>query len=237
MTGDAPFSQHLHRITRNKWFAADCEQESSCGVIPIEYRPEKSLIHAVQWAIALEWYLLMDDPWRCAMTSDHPNGGAFYRYPEIIALLMDTRLRQETIARLPEALRERTVLADINRELTLNEITIITRAGPARILGLKNKGHLGPGADADITIYAPDLDRRRMFERPRYVIQQGRLVAEDGEIRQEVFGKTHFVQPGYAEDALPGIRDWFEGHYSVSFRNYVVEDHYVETPAIVPCWG
>ena len=37
----------------------------------------------------------------------------------------------------------------------LNEIAIITRAGPARILGLKNKGHLRVGADADITIYTP----------------------------------------------------------------------------------
>ena len=27
-----------------------------------------------------------------------------------------------------------------------------TSANPARILGLKNKGHLGPGADADITV-------------------------------------------------------------------------------------
>lgn len=124
MTGDAPFSQHLFRLTGNKWFTADCEQESSCGVIPIEYRPERSLIHAVQWAIALEWYLLMDDPWRCAMTSDHPNGGAFYRYPEIIALLMDRGLRRDTIDRMPHQLRERSILADIDRELTMNEIAI-----------------------------------------------------------------------------------------------------------------
>lgn len=234
MTGDAPFSHHLHRLTGGKWFAGDCEQESSCGVIPIEYRPEKSLIHAVQWAIALEWYLLMD-PWRCAMTSDHPNGGAFYRYPEIIALLMDRELRRDTMARMPHRLRDRTILADIDRELTLNDIAIITRAAPARILGLKDKGHLGPGADADITIYAPDDDRRRMFEQPRWVIMGGRIAAEDGDIRESLFGDTHFILPEYDPGALPGIKDWFQQHYTVQFNNYPVDEHCVEKPAPIAC--
>ncbi|MBA2409577.1 MAG: hypothetical protein H0V62_07340 [Gammaproteobacteria bacterium] len=35
----------------------------------------------------------------------------------------------------------------------MKESAIITRAGPARLLGLKNKAHLGAGAHADITIY------------------------------------------------------------------------------------
>lgn len=234
MTGDAPFSQHLHRLSGRKWFTADCEQESSCGVIPIEYRPEKSLIHAVQWAIALEWYLLMD-PWRCAMTSDHPNGGAFYRYPEIIALLMDRELRRDTMARMPHRMRDRTILADIDRELTLNDVAIITRAAPARILGLKNKGHLGPGADADITVYAPHNDRRRMFERPRWVIMGGRIAAEDGDIRESLFGDTHFVLPEYDPGALPLINDWFQQHYTVQFDNYPVDDHQIESPSPVAC--
>ncbi|MGL4463922.1 MAG: formylmethanofuran dehydrogenase subunit A, partial [Planctomycetia bacterium] len=84
LTGDAPFSAHLQRITGAKWFAADSEQESSCGVLPIEYEPQKSFVHAIQWAIGLEWYLLMKDPWRLAITSDHPNGAVFVRYPELI---------------------------------------------------------------------------------------------------------------------------------------------------------
>lgn len=69
-------------------------------------------------------------------------------------------------------------------------IAIITRAAPARILGLKDKGHLGPGADADITIYAPDNDGRCMFERPRWGIMGGRIAAEDGDIRESLFGNT-----------------------------------------------
>ncbi|MBL8816060.1 MAG: formylmethanofuran dehydrogenase subunit A [Planctomyces sp.] len=232
MTGDAPFSFYLRHIRNNKWFAADCEQESSCGVIPIEYRPEKSLIHAVQWAIALEWYLLMDDPWRCAMTSDHPNGGAFYRYPEVIALLMDRELRRDTIRKLPHQLTSRTVLNDIDREYTLQEIAIITRAAPARILGLRQKGHLGVGADADITIYTPDRDRRKMFASARWVFKAGELVVDDGDICRQVFGDTHFVAPHYSEESLPGIEEWFQNHYTIQFSNYAIsDDHFASLAA------
>jgi formylmethanofuran dehydrogenase subunit A len=115
----------------------------------------------------------------------------------------------------------------------LDEIAIITRAVPARILGLKRKGHLGPGADADITIYAPDSDRRRMFARPRYVIKNGVIVAADGDIREETFGVTYYVEPAFEIELLPNIREWFEQHYTISFRNYPVET--IDTPFKVPC--
>ena len=63
-------------------------------------------------------------------------------------------------------------LADgIAREYTLNEICIITRAAPARLLGLRDKGHLAPGADADITIYSRQPDIAAMFSTPRYVLK------------------------------------------------------------------
>ena len=101
LTGDPRAGDRLHRQLGGPWLNADVEQESSCGVIPIEYLPEKNLIAAVQWAIALEWYLLMDDPWRVALTSDHPNGGAFYRYPEMIYLLMDRAFRAASASPVP----------------------------------------------------------------------------------------------------------------------------------------
>ena len=45
--------------------------------------------NAMQWAIGLELFLLIDDPWRVFFTTDHPNGAPFTTYPEIFALLMD----------------------------------------------------------------------------------------------------------------------------------------------------
>lgn len=166
MTGDGPLGHFLHRVTGRKWFNGDAECEAGCGIVPIEYK-EKSLVHALQWAIGLEWYLLVTDPWRVCMSTDHPNGGSFLAYPEICALLMSRDYRREVLKRLPERLRDRCVLPELTREYTLNEIAIITRAGPARILGLTHKGQFGVGADADVTVYTPSADRRMMFELPR----------------------------------------------------------------------
>ena len=122
---------------------------------------------------------------------------------------------------------KRCTLADLDREYTLSEICIITRAGPARILGLKNKGHLGPGADADITIYTPHENKQTMFELPRYVIKSGQILVEDGELRETADGKTLFVAPEFDRGIETDIAKWFEKYYSIQFRNYPVSDDYL----------
>ena len=76
--------------------------ESGCGIAPIKYK-NKSLVHALQWAIGLEWYLLVEDPWRVVMSTDHPNGGSFLAYPQIIRLLMDRTYRQDVLKTCPSA--------------------------------------------------------------------------------------------------------------------------------------
>lgn len=229
MTGDGPLGYYLHKIFGRKWFSADTEMEAGCGIVPVEYR-DKSFVHALQWAIGLEWYLLAKDPWRIAMSTDHPNGGSFLAYPEIIALLMDRTRREEVLARVPEKVRSACSLPDITRQYTLEEITIITRAAPARILGLKHKGHLAPGADADVTIYQPQQDIQQMFELPRYVIFRGEVLVDNGEIKRSIDGRTHFVAPTYDESCVPDIQKWFEASYSMQFRNYEVGDHYLHDP-------
>ena len=233
MTGDGPLGYFLHKVTGRKWFSSDTEMETGCGIVPITYK-NKSMVHALQWAIGLEWYLLTDDPWRVAMTTDHPNGSSFRAYPQIIALLMDRTLRNEVLDEVPKSVSERCTLRELDREYTLGEIAIITRAGPARMLGLKRKGHLGPGADGDVTIYAPDDDIQRMFELPRYVLSAGQIVVDDGELRADREGTTFHVAPPYDEDAVPTIREWFEQYYTIRFRNYPVDDHYLAHGEVIP---
>ena len=221
MTGDGPLGYYLHNVYGTKWFSGDTEQECGCGIAPIEYK-NKSLVHALQWAIGLEWYLLVDDPWRVVMSTDHPNGGSFLAYPQIIRLLMDRSYRQDVLKTVHPKVRERSLLGDLTREYTLGEIAIITRAGPARILGLTQKGHLAPGADADVTIYTPDANYETMFELPRLVIQAGEVIVEQGEIRPEHYGNVLHVSPDWDRGVERHIQDWFERYYSVQFANYPV---------------
>ena len=234
MTGDGPLGYFLSNVYGTKWFSADTEMESGCGIAPIQYR-NKSLVHSLQWAIGLEWYLMVEDPWKVVMSTDHPNGGSFLAYPQIIRLLMDRTYRKDVLKTVHPRLHERCTLADLEREYTLNEIAIITRAGPARILGLHHKGHLGPGADADITIYTPHENKETMFELPRYVIKDGRVLVEEGDIREDYYGKTLHVSPTYDEGVESTIRDWFEEFYSIRFRNYPVADDYLHEAEEIDC--
>lgn len=221
MTGDSALGYYLHKVTGRKWASSDIECEGGCGVVPVTYN-DKSFVHALQWAIGLEWFLLVKDPWRIAMSTDHPNGGSFVAYPEIIALLMSRDYRREVIKRLPPLVRERCSLADLDREYTMREVAIITRASPARMLGLGSKGHFGLGADADITVYTPCEDRRRMFELPRYVFKAGELIVEHGEIRRIRYGPTHVCRPDYNKAVLDHLKPWFDDHYSLRFGNFAV---------------
>src|SRR5207302_3075635 len=138
--------------------------------------------------------------------------------------LMDRGHRADTLKRLPPRLRGRSSLADLDREYTLADVAIVTRAAPARMLGLQHKGHLGPGADGDVTIYAPDDDKERMFSLPRYVVKAGEVILDDGDLRDPPNGRTLHVEPEFDRDVIPEIETWFARDYSLQFANYSVRD-------------
>ncbi|MFM8415605.1 MAG: formylmethanofuran dehydrogenase subunit A [Planctomycetota bacterium] len=189
MTGDSAAAEHLAHATGVPLVSHDGHLEGGCGVLPIAYK-EKNLIHAWQWAIGLEWFLTASDPWRLALSTDHPNGAHFTAYPHLMRLLGDAAFRREALARIHPRVRAKSPLVGIDREYTLQELCIVTRAAPARIAGLTHKGHLGVGADADIACYRPDRDLAAMFAMPAKVFKAGVLVAEDGTVRSLPYGQT-----------------------------------------------
>ena len=234
MTSDAPMEFHLHQMRKGKWANCDIEMESGSGIVPIAYRPSV-LVNAIQWAIGLELMLLMKNPWQIFLTTDHPNAGPFTAYPGLIRLLMDADYRQSWLERLHPRIKRATSLFDLNREYTLEEVAVITRAGPARALGLKNKGHLGIGADADLAVYPLNDDRAAMFSKPRYVFKQGEMVVRDGQIIKSVDGRTLCVEP-HGGLVLPGdLAETFSACYTVNVGNYMVEDEYLHRPEVVAC--
>jgi formylmethanofuran dehydrogenase subunit A len=224
ITADAPVEYLLHKSSGRRWTNIDIELETGCGLVPLTYK-DKAAVSALQWAIGLELFLLSQDPWRVVLSTDHPNGGSFLSYPALIQLLMDRSVRDERLKQVNPKLLAGSALADgLAREYTLNEIAIITRAGPARLLGLRAKGHLGVGADADLTIYGREQDLATMFSTPRYVIKGGMLIVEEGQLRRAPAGRRLRVAPGYDEAVLPDLRRHFERYSTVTFDNYPVGD-------------
>jgi formylmethanofuran dehydrogenase subunit A len=223
VTADGPVEYLLHKSSGKKWVNIDIELETGCGIVPFLYK-DKAAVTSLQWAIGLELFLLSSDPWRVVLSTDHPNGGSFLSYPQLIQLLMDRGVRDERLKQVNPKLLAGSALADgLGREYTLSEIAIITRAGPARLLGLSHKGHLGPGADADVTIYARNPDIAAMFATPRYVLKGGALMVEEGQLRRAPIGRRLHVRPAYDESALPDIRRHFDAYSTVAFENYPVQ--------------
>jgi formylmethanofuran dehydrogenase subunit A len=224
ISGDT-MRQHAnhHHAHPKKWTCMDIECDAGCGVVPFRYR-DKNFVNALQWAIGLELFLMMEDPWRIFLTTDHPNGAPFTSYPHLIRLLMDRSFRNDLLSQVHEDAAAASHLASLEREYSLYEIAIMTRAAPARILGLTDRGHLAPGGLADITVYHPDENPERMFEKPMLVFKHGELVVQEGEIQQVITGSTQVVKPDYDKGIEKVIGSWFDKYHSINLSNFKISD-------------
>lgn len=213
-----------------KWVVMDIECDAGCGVVPMKYR-DKSFVNALQWAIGLEMFLLVNDPWRIFLTTDHPNGAPFTTYPHLIRLLMDKTFRNEMLRRIHPGAQAASILGSITREYTLYEIAIMTRAGPAKSLGLKDRGHLGAGACADITVYEDNPDREVMFTTPAFVFKNGEMIVRNGKIVKVVTGDTHVVRPEYDRKHVEKpLKEYFESYHTVQMENFRLSDEEITAP-------
>ncbi len=239
MTGDGPWQFTLWNMTGNKWVNNDVEMEAGAGIVPYTFKANNPA-NSVQWGIGIELALLVKDPWRVYMTTDHPNGGPFTHYPEVIAWLMSRRARTDAMNEMHKNIMKRTDLANNYREYTFSDIAVATRAGTAKALGLKDKGHLAPGADADVAVYGVDPSTWRpsqykalekAFSRAAYTVKGGEVVVKDGEVVATPNGATHWVDARVPDELDAEFRKDLEAdfkkYYTVSLRNYPVEDAYL----------
>ena len=241
MTADGPMEYSLYQITGRKWTNHDVELETGSGITPFLYSG-KSPVNTIQWAIGQELALLVKDPWKLALTTDHPNAGPFIGYPIIISMLMSKRRRDESAEDMHKVIFDRAEYSSIDREYDLNEIAIITRGMAAKTLGLHEhgKGHLGVGADGDVAVYDMSPEEtdagkiQKAFLNTKYTIKGGEIVVKDGEVVATPAGKTYFVTPEcddtLTDEMLVKLKDKFEHYYSVNFNNYPVQDAYVPNP-------
>ena len=244
MTADAPMEYDLFKLSGLKWANKDIECETAAGIIPVIYAP-RNPVNSLQWAMGLEIFLQIENPWQVCLTTDHPNAGPFIRYPRIISWLMSNERRTEMIENEVHKWAERrTSLATLDREYDFYEIATISRAAPAKIHGFTDRGALTPGYNADIAVYdinPNDFDPSKnaaaveaAFSNALYTIKDGEIVVKDGEIAK--VKPTHNIWTNVLglEDQEKQVMDevmpFFNKYYSVKFENYVVHDHYLTNP-------
>ena len=223
-SGDSMMQQlNAKHANPKKSVLMDIECDAGCGVLPFKYR-DQNYVNALQWAIGLELFLSVEDPWRIFLTTDHPNGAPFTSYPHLIRLLMDRSFRNEAFAKLNLDAQAMSNLNSLSREYSLYDIAIMTRAGAAKLIGLNDRGHLGVGAGADITVYTDQADREAMFTRPDYVFKDGELVVKDGKVVKVVWGATHTTKPSFDIGVEKDLKDYFNQYHTMQLDNFKINN-------------
>lgn len=239
ISGDVIAQYNRHGdASPKKWVTWEAECEGAGGVVPYRYR-EKSFVNTLQWAIGLELFLLAEAPERLFFTTDHPNGAPFTAYPELIRLLMDADYRQACMSRMNQEALALTLLPGLKRELSLSELATMTRCAAARLLGLHDRGHLAPGAIADIAVYDPGRsgtkvlgapigrphpDYQAMFANAALVFKHGQLVVKDGEVIASPRGCAQTVQPDFDPRIERDIQNHFDRFYSLKLRHFTIDE-------------
>lgn len=192
------------------------------GVVPYRYR--RDYYGSLQWAVGLELFLLINDPWRVFFTTDHPNGAPFTAYPELFELLMRRDVRNAKMVELDQSALELTTLASISREYTLDEVAVMTRGAPAKLLGLDDRGHLGPGAIADIAVYRKGQDVQKMFRDAALVFKNGDLVVQDGVVTHYRWGRALRLNPPSDKGIVRRMQAYHEDRYGLSLDWFTFPD-------------
>jgi formylmethanofuran dehydrogenase subunit A len=224
ISGDSMRQFAARKLSRpRKWVSWDAECEGGGGIVPYQYKA-KNFVNTLQWAIGLEIFLLVDDPWRMFFTTDHPNGAPFTRYPQLFRLLMDKDYRSAWLEQVNGKALELALLPQLEREYSLYEIAIMTRAAPARLLGLSDRGQLGAGAIADIAVYSEQSNVEAMFAAADLVFKNGELVVRDGQVVASPKGAIHTIRPAFDHAVERSLQGYFDQFYTLKLDNFKVHD-------------
>ncbi|RAP49387.1 MAG: formylmethanofuran dehydrogenase subunit A [Methanosphaera sp. rholeuAM74] len=248
MTADAPMEYDLYRLTGLKWANKDIEVETSSGLIPSIYS-KRSPVSTLQWAIGLEFFLGVKDPWKIALTTDSPNGGPFIRYPRVITWIMSNQKLNDMLDnQVHNWATKRTSLAGFDREYSWYDVATITRASTSKILGLNDRGTLSVGSKADISVYDIDVDdfdptlasNCKLLEdklsNALYTIKDGEILVRDGKVVKLV--KSNHIWTNVRgienkeEELIKRIKPEFNKYYTIKYENYGVNDHYLESESV-----
>ncbi|PKG31078.1 amidohydrolase family protein, partial [Methanoregula sp.] len=160
--------------------------------------------------------------------------------------LMNKKYRDERLTTFKNADKviSGTHLAGIDREISLYELAQMTRAGPAKALGLSaDYGGLKPGMNADIAIYNINPDKfpstgpeiEKAFANVACLFKDGVICVEEGRIVNMGKKHTFWVDARVPENkqVTHDIREKFLRYYSINEGNYPVPESYAPHQHII----
>ncbi len=159
----------------------------------------------VLWANALDLALNVKDKFQVSFSLNFPNYANITDIPEIITWLISKEARENYMKGMNDKFLKHNSLFSNEMELSFFELVSLTRATPAKLLGLGSiKGTLGYGADADINILGiniEDANLTKEYEKLKssllnieYVIKSGKIVKKENKINTTSNGLIFWSQ-------------------------------------------
>ncbi len=166
---------------------------------------KKNIANCYLWANALDIALNVKNIWQIQFSINFPNYANITDVPEIATWLMSKSARDTFMKDMNSDFLKENSLINNDKILTFNEFVILTRASPAKSLGLGSiKGNLGIGADADINIIDLSINDIDISKNPNsiktdlsnieYVIKAGTIIKEQEKIDLSLQGKIFWSQ-------------------------------------------
>ena len=166
---------------------------------------KNNITNCYLWANALDIALNIKNIWQLQFSINFPNYANITDVPEIATWLVNKSARDDFMKDMNGEFLKDNPLINNNNILTFNEFVILTRASPAKSLGLGSiKGNLGVGSDADLNILninINDIDLSKdsngfktTLSNIEYVIKAGNIIKEQEKIDLSHQGKIFWSQ-------------------------------------------
>jgi len=195
---------------------------------------KKNEDHCYLWANALEIALKSKNKWQIQLSYNFPHYSHVNNFPTIASWLISTDAREKFMADMNKEFLSNTNLNGIEDILTFNDLITITRASPAKSLGIANiKGTFSLGADGDLNILDIDLNKidiskdyekiKKSFRNIEYVIKDGNIVKQNDKLNLEPDGKIFWTEGTTNRDErikyMKKKKQFYQKYYSTFYEN------------------
>ncbi len=193
--------------------------------------------HCVYWANAIELAIKAKNKWQVQLSLNFPNYGNITNVAKIGSWLMSSEARNKYMEDMSDEFKSSTTLQNLENNLTFNDFVVISRASPAKSLGIgKIKGNLGPNADGDLNVLdinVNDIDFEKEYDKVvralsalEYVLKSGQVVKNKNHTDSSLSGKIYVSQEIKDIDisnlSLSRKVSYFEKYNSLFYDNYKV---------------
>lgn len=171
----------------------------------------------VLWANALDLALNIRNKFQVSFSLNFPNYANLSDIPEIVTWLVSKDARENFMKDMNNEFLNNNSLSNNDKVLNFSEFVCLTRASPAKSLGLTNiKGNLGSNADGDLNILDININEidisknpeklKRALSNIEYVVKSGKIIKKQKEIN---------LNPN-------GLIFWSSGKAEVKERDFVI---------------